>query len=81
MAYAFITAEDYHANDYPDDELDSDDEFGRGAYRHRRNASDAEEYDEDTGNWSDEGAHPWNQRNPWALRHRNFSDSDEDSSD
>ena len=76
-----IAAEDYHANDYPDDELDSDDEFGRGAYRHRRNASDAEEFDEETGNWSDEEAHPWNQRNPWALRCGEGSGSDDELSD
>ena len=38
-------AEDNPANDYPEDEVSSDDEFGVGAYDHRRNASDDEEYD------------------------------------
>lgn len=41
----FIVAEDNPANDYPEDEVSSDDEFGIGAYNHRRNASDDEEYD------------------------------------
>ncbi len=62
-----LTAEDYHANDYPEDEVESDDEFARGAYSHRRNASDEEEYDEDTGDWSDDGddlRHPW-KHNAW----------------
>ena len=40
-------AEDYYGNDYPEDELDSDDEFGRNAYQYRENASEDEEYDED----------------------------------
>lgn len=39
-------AEDYYANDYPEDELSSDDEFGRGAYQAKyRHGSDDEEYD------------------------------------
>ena len=39
-------AEDYYANDYPEDELDSDDEFGRDPYQRRyRHGSDDEEYD------------------------------------
>jgi hypothetical protein len=40
-------AEDNPANDYPEDEVSSGDEFGVGAYDHRRNASDDEEYDFD----------------------------------
>ncbi|KAA6413702.1 MAG: hypothetical protein FRX48_02063 [Lasallia pustulata] len=47
-------AEDYYANDYPEDEVTSDDERDMGAYEHRRGASDAEEYDEDTAAWSDD---------------------------
>jgi len=76
-----LAAEDYHANDYPDDELDSDDGAGRGPYRFRRNASDAEEFDEHAADWSDEEVHPWNQRNPWACRGREVEDSEEDVSD
>ena len=43
------TAEDYYGNDYPEDEVNSDDEFGRGAYNYRHAASDDEEF-----GWSDE---------------------------
>lgn len=38
------TAEDYYGNDYPEDEVNSDDEFGRGAYDYRHAASDGEEF-------------------------------------
>ena len=39
-------AEDYYANDYPEDELDSDDEFDRDPYQKKyRHGSDDEEYD------------------------------------
>lgn len=42
-----ITAEDYYAADYPDEEVDSEDEYNRAAYQYRTgNASDLEEYDE-----------------------------------
>jgi hypothetical protein len=37
-------AEDYYANDYPEDELSSDDEFGRDPYQYRGGDGD-EEYD------------------------------------
>lgn len=48
-------AEDYYGADYPEDELASDDEFDRNAYDYRgRGASDEEEWDEDTGVYSDE---------------------------
>ncbi|KAI7787940.1 hypothetical protein LA080_013245 [Diaporthe eres] len=40
-------AEDYYAADYPDEEVDSEDEYNRAAYQYRTgNASDLEEYDE-----------------------------------
>ncbi|POS70450.1 hypothetical protein DHEL01_v211153 [Diaporthe helianthi] len=39
-------AEDYYAADYPDEEVDSEDEYNRAAYQYRTgNASDLEEYD------------------------------------
>ena len=60
-------AEDYYANDYPEDEVASDDERGMGAYGHRRRASDDEEYDEDTAAWSDEGE---DSRYPWKRNVR-----------
>jgi hypothetical protein len=56
-------AEDFYANDYPEDEVDSDDEYDRRAYRYRSHASDEEEFDEDKYNWSDdedEATHGWN---------------------
>jgi len=47
-------AEDYYANDYPEDELDEDDEFGRNPYQSgNRRGSDDEEYNLDD---SDDGA-------------------------
>lgn len=49
-----ISAEDFYGNDYPEDEIDSDDEFDLGAYDHRNCASDEEEFDEDITQWSDE---------------------------
>lgn len=40
-------AENYYTADYPDDEVDSEDEYDRGAYLYRTgNASDLEEFDE-----------------------------------
>lgn len=47
-------AEDYYGADYPEDEVASDDEFGRNAYGYRGRASDEEEWDEDTAAWSDD---------------------------
>ena len=47
-------AEDHYGADYPEDELASDDEYDRNAYSYRGHAgSDDEEYDEDTGAYSD----------------------------
>lgn len=41
-------AENHYTADYPEDEVDSEDEFNRNAYYFRnRNASDDEEYDQD----------------------------------
>lgn len=47
-------AEDHYTADYPEDEVDSDDEFDRNAYYYRtHNASDLEEFDEDDATYSD----------------------------
>lgn len=46
-----MAAEDFYGNDYPEDEIDSDDEYGRDAYQYRNYNSDDEEFDRD---WSDE---------------------------
>lgn len=50
-------AENYYTADYPDDEVDSDDEYNLHAYDYRNgNASDLEEYDErDEGYVLDDG--------------------------
>lgn len=47
-------AEDYYGNDYPEDELDSDDEFDREVYKYRNGASDDEEFDRDYAECSGE---------------------------
>ena len=56
-------AENYYGADYPEDEVDSDDEFGHSAYKYRhKGASDDEEFGSDSDLWSDEGdedRYPW----------------------
>ncbi len=54
-------AEDYYGNDYPEDELDSDDEYDRNTYRHWQSAFDEEELDADI-DWFDEETHA---KNTW----------------
>ena len=50
-------AEDNPRNDYPEEEVSSEDEYGHGAYKHRHAASDEEEYDvEDRPSSDDESA-------------------------
>lgn len=45
LASTTSTAEAYYTADYPEDEVDSDDENNLGAYKYRNNnASDEEEY-------------------------------------
>lgn len=39
-----LPAEDNPRNDYPEDEVSSEDEYGHGAYKYRNGASDDEEY-------------------------------------
>jgi hypothetical protein len=60
-------AEDYYANDYPEDELSSDDEFGRDPYKYRGEDGD-EEYDlgDDDAESGDEKA-PFRQTVPVPL--------------
>ncbi|TKA82653.1 hypothetical protein B0A55_00759 [Friedmanniomyces simplex] len=61
-------AEDYYGADYPEDEMASDDEGGRNAYGYRANgASDVEEWDEDTGAYSDDGEFE-RTMNPWKAK-------------
>ena len=55
-ANGVTSAEDFYGNDYPEDEVDSDDEYGRDAYQYRHHASDDDEegFEDDDGNnyWS-----------------------------
>ena len=44
-----LPAEDNPRNDYPEDEVSSEDEYGHGAYKYRNGASDDEEYDLEDG--------------------------------
>ena len=56
-------AEGYYGNDYPDEEVDFDDEFSSNAYKYRTAASDDEEFDaEESAYWSDDDM---NRRSPW----------------
>lgn len=63
-------AEDFYANEYPEDEVASDDERDEGAYGYRVGASDEEEWGE--GAYSDEEdgveeemRRPWGKRPAW----------------
>lgn len=54
-----LLAEDYYTADYPDDEVESDDEYGRDPYHYRTgNASDLEEFDGDGVAGSDDEGSP-----------------------
>lgn len=59
-------AEDWYGADYPDDELTSDDEHDRNAYGYRNGGSDDEEWNEETGNWSDDEYE--RQMQPWRTK-------------
>jgi hypothetical protein len=58
-------AEDYYGADYPEDEVDSDDETGVDLYKYRQGASDNEEFDAENAAWSDEEEDP---EKPWKNR-------------
>jgi len=62
-------AENHPSTEYPDEEVQSDDEYGVNPYQYRNgNASDNEEYDEDDARFSDDeleaSKEPWSRR-PW----------------
>ncbi|KAL8705983.1 MAG: hypothetical protein Q9201_000927 [Fulgogasparrea decipioides] len=57
-------AEDYYGNDYPDDELDSDDEYDRDTYKHWQGAFDEEDLEEHV-DWSDDEL---KEKQPWRSR-------------
>lgn len=65
-----IKAEDHYTADYPDDEVDTDDEYDRNAYNYRNhNASDLEEFDENDAAFSDDEGdatrYPWAKKPSW----------------
>ena len=74
----YFVAEDYYGADYPEEEVDIDDEYDIGAYNYRCNASDDEQYDSETGAWSDEDQlrYPW-KTNPRLKPATDDEDSDE----
>ena len=49
-----LLAEDNPRNDYPEDEVSSEDECGYSAYKYRNGASDDEEYDFEGGPANDD---------------------------
>ncbi|KKY15456.1 hypothetical protein UCDDS831_g07575 [Diplodia seriata] len=61
-------AEDFYANEYPEDEVASDDERDEGAYAYRVAASDEEEWDRDAPEWSDDDEEEGevDLRRPWG---------------
>lgn len=60
-------AENYYAADYPDEDLDWDDEFGQNPYQFtNQNDSDKEEYDE--LDYDDENV--WNAGRPPGIGYR-----------
>ena len=75
-------AENYYGADYPEDEVNSDDEHGYGVYRYRHGgASDDEEYGSD---WSDGGdAHrfPWKKKPLKSGVDQEGSDGGDDDED
>ena len=49
-----LLAEDFHGNDYPEDEWDAEDVDERGSYDSCGNSSGNDEYDNDEAQWSDD---------------------------
>ncbi|GAB7349762.1 hypothetical protein MBLNU459_g0489t1 [Dothideomycetes sp. NU459] len=76
-------AENFYGADYPEDEVASDDEHDRGAYGYRNAASDDEQWDSDTGAWSEDGdvmQNPW-RKYPWLKDQHGPARSDTDAND
>ncbi|KAF8857150.1 hypothetical protein BDZ45DRAFT_726930 [Acephala macrosclerotiorum] len=65
-------AENHYTADYPDEEVDSDDEYNRNAYHYRaHNASDLGEFDDAdqdmmfSDDENESTKYPWMQKKPW----------------
>ena len=79
-----VAAENHPSTDYPEDEVESDDEYGRNLYERYRNhnTSDNEEFDEDDITYSDdEEAKPAWARGAWITNKTNGSDDEADYDD
>ena len=73
-------AEDYYGADYPEDEVASDDEYNHGAYGYRHGGSDDEQWDGETGAYSDEEdamKNPW-KKAPWLRATKDEDDEEDD---
>ncbi|KFY11002.1 hypothetical protein V492_04739 [Pseudogymnoascus sp. VKM F-4246] len=75
-------AENHPSTDYPDEEVQSDDEYGVNPYQYRnRNTSDNEEYDEDDATFSDDELEakkePWSRR-PWMQAYSGKIEGDDE---
>ncbi|GAB7339751.1 hypothetical protein MBLNU457_6313t1 [Dothideomycetes sp. NU457] len=73
-------AEDYYGADYPEDEVASDDEYNQGAYGYRHGGSDDEQWDSETGTYSDEEdamKNPW-KKAPWLRATKDEDDEDDE---
>ncbi len=79
-----FTAENHPSTDYPDDEVESDNEYGRNPYRlyRNRNNSDDEEFDQDAAFSDDDedSRYPWS-RKPWMPGHAFHGNDEEDEED
>lgn len=77
----FDTAENYYGADYPEEEVDSDDELGYNTYKHRyKGTSDDEKFDSDSDAFSNaeyKDRYPW--REPFIQKPTDSGNSCEDS--
>jgi hypothetical protein len=84
-----FAAENHYSADYPDDEVESDDEYNRNAYHYRTGiASDDEEFDEDDYDMVDDhdddtARYPWRKRKlpAWMRKGAGMEVSDDEEGD
>lgn len=79
-------AENHPSTEYPDEEVDSDDEFDRNPYVFRK-GSDDEEFDEDEATFSDEDEDiigkmkSWSRKPAWMRSEREKEEAQEEEFD
>ncbi|KFY22400.1 hypothetical protein V493_06638 [Pseudogymnoascus sp. VKM F-4281 (FW-2241)] len=78
-------AENHPSTDYPDEDVQSDDEYGINPYQYRnRNTSDNEEYDENDATFSDDELEakkePWSRR-PWMQAYSGKNEGNDEERD